>query len=323
MPTMVIFLLETRRYLDFQGVLVHVKAVGGLPLAEVTQRWFDTWLKGKRGTGVRSVKRPLRLFDMTRKRWVETKRYPFSEAHAQNFYLGDGTLSGSAPGSATGAATLIFTGVSSPCSGNADQYALGALTLALESAGLENPCVRDDRTLGLGPGALTYSTEPMTRPRTLAGPIGARIFATSTRPDVSLIATLEDVSPGGASRYLTSGYLLGSHRALDLGRSWGDGGDLIRPAHPYKRDRLEPVAVGEVTRFDLEIFPVLATLEPGHRLRLTLTSVDTPHITPVPQQMANLLGGVYEVQRTAAHPSRLTIPMASPGRFDNKCRLCG
>lgn len=322
----------TSRYQAIQGDWTHVNGGAGIPLGEIAHRWFDAWLKNRKGTGVRKVKRPLRLFDMTRKRWVETRRYPFAEARAKSFYLGgagssgapsanDGVLVRSRPGS--GSDTLAFTGVSSPCSGNADQYALGVLTLGLESLGLSNPCVRDDRSLQIGPGALTYTTAPMGRARTLAGPIGARIYATSTRPEVSLIATLSDVSPDGSSRYLTSGALLGSHRALNRRRSWmGRRGEPVLPYHPHTRAAREPVPAGELVRYDLEIFPVLATLDRGHRLRLTLTSVDTPHLTPTPDQMAGLVGGVYGIERGGVNASRLTVPITAPGKFRRGCRIC-
>jgi hypothetical protein len=71
-----------------------------------------------------------------------------------------------------------------------------------------------------------------------------------------------------------------------------------------------------VTRYDIEIFSTLAQLQPGHRLRLTLNSGETPRILPTAKQTADLLGGVYDVQRTPAAPSSLTVPMAAPDALD-------
>src|SRR5439155_1179761 len=83
-----------------------------------------------------------------------------------------------------------------------------------------------------------------------AGPIDATVFAPSTRPEVELEATLEDVAPGGASVPITSGPLLGSFRKLDRANSWfaADGRPLI-PYHPYTRASVKPVPTGAVTRF--------------------------------------------------------------------------
>ncbi len=66
---------------------------------------------------------------------------------------------------------------------------------------------------------------------------------------------------------------------------------------------------GDVTRYDVEIRSMFATLKAGHRLRLTLLSSQTPHLLPLPEDLANLAGGVYEVQRTAAAPSSLQVPL--------------
>jgi len=78
------------------------------------------------------------------------------------------------------------------------------------------------------------------------------------------------------------------------------------------------VTPGQVTRFDIEIFPTLAELKAGHRLRLTLTTSDTPHLLPTPIQAANLAGGIYDVQRNESAASYLEVPLARP----ESCRSC-
>ena len=65
-------------------------------------------------------------------------------------------------------------------------------------------------TLGTGPGALTYTTAPVTSPEVVAGPIDATVYLTSTTADTELAATVEEVSPGGDSVPLSSGALIGS-----------------------------------------------------------------------------------------------------------------
>jgi hypothetical protein len=69
------------------------------------------------------------------------------------------------------------------------------------------------------------------------------------------------------------------------------------------------VTPGAVTRYDLEVFPTVGVLAPGHRLRLTLTTSDTPHLLPIASQAAKLQGGVYEVQRNAAAASYVELPL--------------
>ena len=40
-----------------------------------------------------------------------------------------------------------------------------------------------------------------------------------------------------------------------------------------------------MTEYQIEIFPTLATIAEGDRLRLTLSTADTPHLTPLPEQL--------------------------------------
>jgi predicted acyl esterase len=94
------------------------------------------------------------------------------------------------------------------------------------------------------------------------------------------------------------------------------------PYHPYTRSSVDPVTPGKVTRYDIEIFPTLAELARGHRLRLTITTSDTPHLLPSPAQATDLAGGIYQVQRNASAASYVEVPLANPGSF-HTCDLCG
>jgi hypothetical protein len=69
----------------------------------------------------------------------------------------------------------------------------------------------------------------------------------------------------------------------------------------------QPVIPGAVTRYQIQIFPTLATIAPGDRLTITLSSTDTPHLTPLPVQLPKLAGGIYTIDRSAAAPSSLTV----------------
>jgi len=318
----------TGRYQLLQGPWYHLDGGTGFDVYALELAWFDRWLKDE-PTGIDQTSSPLHLYVLGANRWVDTSRYPLNEARPQTWYLSpgpsgrgavsqnDGRLTASPPTTSTGADTVAFTGATSPCDRQSEQWGAGTLQLVLESGQLPpDPCAQDDRTLQTGPGALTYTTDPVSQSTVIAGPVDATIYATSTRPDVELIATLEDVAPDGVSTPLTSGALLGSLRALDSSRSWyaADGRPLL-PYHPYTRQSVAPVPVGQVTRFDIEVFPTLAELAAGHRLRLTMTTSDTPHLLPLPAQVQNLVGGVYQVQRNATAASYLEVPVAAPGAF--------
>ncbi|MGH2728939.1 MAG: CocE/NonD family hydrolase C-terminal non-catalytic domain-containing protein, partial [Actinomycetota bacterium] len=135
---------------------------------------------------------------------------------------------------------------------------------------------------------------------------------------------LYDVAPGGGLTQISTGALLGSFRALDEERTWtAPDGRPFRPWHLYTEDSVQPVKPGEVTRFDVEVFPTFWRLAAGHALRMTITTSDTPHLLPIPAQMLNLLGGVYRVQRNAGAASFLEIPLAPASAFATPCGICG
>jgi uncharacterized protein len=316
------------RYQLLQGPWFHLDAGTGVDIYRIELAWFDRWLKGER-TGIDDTNRPLHVYALGSGRWLDTSGYPFQEATPQTYYLSggpsgsgapsqnDGTLTTSPPSGSQGADPLVYTNATSPCSLSSEQWGAGGGQFALETGQLPpDPCTQDDRSIQTGPHALTYTTAAMPRDTVIAGPIDATLYATSTRPDTELVTTLEDVAPDGKSTPITTGALLGSFRKLDPGLGWyaRDGRPLI-PYHPYTKASVAPVPMGEITRFDVEVFPTLAQLRSGHRLRLTLTSADTPHLLPIPEQQQNLAGGVYQVQRNAKAASYLEVPTAPADAF--------
>jgi putative CocE/NonD family hydrolase len=310
----------TSRYQLLMGHWYHVTAGDGIDMERLHLQWFDRWLKGI-DTPITHTKTPLHLFQLGGGEYLDARRYPFPEAKPTSYFLGAGnTLSTSKPTDAAGADPIVFTGATSPCDRQSDQWGAGGVALA---TGGQNPCANDDRTLQAGPGALTYTTAPFAADRVLAGPIAATLFATSTRPDTYFEATLEDIDPAGTSTSLTAGGLLGSFRALDDGQTWRTpGGNPILPYHPYTRASVTAVPTDKVTRFDVEVFPTFAKIAKGHSLRLTLTTSDTPHLGFTPDQLQNLAGGVYQVQRNSAAASFVEVPTAPANAFTQACSIC-
>jgi putative CocE/NonD family hydrolase len=313
----------TGRYQLVMGPWHHVTVDQAL-LDRLALRWFDTWLKDE-ATGMAETTTPLHLWQHGAERFVDTARYPLVEADPTALWLGEGgSLSATPPATDPGGGDrIVFTGAGSPCNRATDVWGMGGPSAFAASFGPLDRCVTDDRSIQVGPGALTYTTDALPEATALAGPIDVTVFATSTRPDTMWVATVEDVDESGASHPLSSGALLGSFRALDPDRTWtGPDGRPLMPWHPYTRESAQPVTPGQVTRYDIEVPPVFATIPAGHRLRVTLTTSDFPHSLPAPRQLVNLVGGVYEVQRTPAAASFVHLPLAPAGAFPTPCAVC-
>ena len=336
------------RYQLLMGPWTHLTAGNGSDITTVELEWFASWLPGpahQSSTPVTQTSTPLHVFELGSGQWdgqhhggawLDTADWPVSNAAgplATKLYFGPGaaaaplsgsggTLTTSPPRGTGGADTVVFTGLSSPCSLGTDQWGGGAVRVAATAGGpaFTWPCDANDSSLGAGPGALSYTSGRFGSPAVLAGPIDATVFATSTTPDTELVATVEEVSPSGQSVPLTTGALLGTMRAVDAGNSWGaaDGAPLV-PFHPYTRGSERPVVPGKVTEYDIEVFPTFALVPKGWALRLTLTTSDTPHMLPTLVDGPGLIGGVYRVQRTAGAASFLNVPLISPSSFPTRC----
>ena len=298
----------TGRYQLLVGPWEHING-SSVDVDPLELEWFDTWLKGE-ATGMGRTPTPLHFYDLGTGRFDETATYPLPGARPTRLYLSAGNaLSRTAPGSLSPPDTLSWSPSGSPCGRPIDQWAMGGLSIPANSAGVLAPCASDDSASHTGPWTIAYTSAPFPRPQALAGPMAATVYAASTTPDTELVAEVEEVTPDGTSYPLTEGALLGSLRAIDARRSWSPGGVTLLPYHPYTQASSEPVTPGAVTEYQIEIFPTLATIAAGDRLRLTLSSVDTPHLTPTPPALAQLAGGLYTIEHSAAAPSSLNVDL--------------
>jgi len=310
----------TGRYQLLLGPYTHLSGAANPALNALQLRWFDQWLKGE-DSGMDRTSTPLHAYDLGTGHYTEATSYPFRGASPTTYYLGggrggsapstnDGTLSTTKPTGPGSADTVLWSPVAGTvCARSQDQWSAGFLSLVTNQIPASVPCVDDDRLAQVGPSSLTYTTAPMADATTIAGPISATVYATATTRETEWVADIEDVSPDGVSRPLTEGALLGSLRALNADRSWRVDGKTVMPYHDYTRGSAVPVVPGRVTRYDIEVFPTYATIAAGHRIRLTLATTDLPHLLPTAPALANLVGGIYQVQRGESAPSSVTIPL--------------
>jgi len=211
---------------------------------------------------------------------------------------------------------MIFTGASIPCTRSTEQWAAGLGQLATSFFNISDPCAQSGGLAQTGPGQQSYTTAPFKQPTTIAGPIGATLYATATTKDTEWVVTVSDVAPNGSAtpadlraargRPARPGQL----DELDIDRRQADA-----PVPPVHAGRRAAGGAGKVTRYDIEVFPTFDTLAPGHSLRITVATSDFPHVLPSAAQLPNLLGGIYAVEHSSAYPSSVEIPLSSPDAF--------
>jgi len=291
------------------GPWYHVSDFGGVHLGALQLRWFDHWLNDAPDAAISGA--PLAFQAIGSSQWFRADHYPLSEATPTRFYLSDANRLSRDGSPDTTTATLDYL-ARGPLSGRSlEQWTLGMNSFMFASRGRAIRYDQDNRRLQRD--ALTYTTEPFAEPKLVAGPITLTVHATATTTETLWVAHLDDVAPDGASRPLTQGALLGSHRGLDPERTWYlPDGTVLRPHHHSTRSAARPVVPGEVTRYDLEIFPTAALIAPGHRLRLTVATYDFPHLVPTKPARRALVGGRYQLHQGGPTPSLLVVPLADP-----------
>jgi hypothetical protein len=310
----------TGRYQLLDGPWEHINA-SMADLDPLELEWFDTWLKGE-NTGMGSTPTPLHYYDLGSGNFDETTTYPFTGAQPQKLYFGDdGSLNTTAPATPAAAEnkaasqsdTISWSPTGVPCGRPFDQWSMGSLSVPAQAAGVPAACADDDRLTQAGPWEKTYTTAPFTQAKTLEGPINADVYAKANTTDTEWVAQVEEVTPSGQSYPLTEGALRGQLRAVDPSRSWTAGGDTVYPYHPYTQASSEPVTPGAAEEYQIQVFPTMATIPAGDRLRVTISTADAPHLSPDPAQAAAMSGGVYQIQRTASAPSSLTVELRPAG----------
>ena len=276
--------------------------------------WFNRWEKGIRNGaenyGPVTVQQP-----GTNGHWETYRQYPRHDVDYKRFYMSggksgsagsinDGTLSTSPP-PGDGSDTMPANQANGVCTRSTVQWTAGIVPPG-------QPCETDNRSMEAT--SLTYTTAPLGSPLHLSGPLSVTLNGSTTAHDTTWIATVSDVSPSGQSDQITAGWLVQSYRALDASKTvYAPNGDPIVPWHPFTQDTLMSVNPGEKDQMEIEIFNTDAVLQPGHRLRVTISSGDVPHILTTTPVALNAVGAVNTVYRDKGSPSFLTAPVAPLG----------
>lgn len=163
---------------------------------------------------------------------------------------------------------------------------------------------------GLGDG-LTFTTASFTEATEFTGPIGARLWVSSSTTDMDIFAALRLIDPQGRDITfmgnsdpnvpLGLGYLRVSRRAIDPARS-----TEYAPFHPHLTS--EPMTPGQLYPVDVEFTnPTSIVIPAGYRLALTIQGKDFgygPNASTVRAKDYDLPNSSNSGLFFAAHPNR-------------------
>lgn len=242
-------------------------------LFDLELRWNDRHLKGMQNGIDREA--PVELFVMGVNKWAHFADWPVPGTRFTPLYL----TSGGQANSSRGDERLEFA---VPAAGK-DGYEYDPRN-PVPSVGGNDCCgapfpagPRDQRPVEARQDVLVYSTGILKEAVTIAGPVEMRLFAATDGRDTDFVAKLVDVFPDGSAINLAEGILRARfHKGLD---------------------RMELLEPGKMYEFVIDMRGTANVFQPGHRIRVDVTSSNFPQYDRNPNTGEDL--GVSARVRTA------------------------
>ncbi len=142
---------------------------------------------------------------------------------------------------------------------------------------------------------LVFSTPPLDREMEVTGFIRLELYASTTAADTDFTALLADVDPSGNARYLADG--------------------IVRARYRNSTEKAEPVEMGKVYRFDIDLWATSNLFKKGHQVRLYVSSSNFPRFNRNSNTGVPVFGSSGMVKAEQAifhdqeHPSALVLPV--------------
>ena len=269
-----------------------------LDLPDLIVRWFDRWLKGV-DNGV-DREPAVRYFVMGGGgRWRSAETWPPAGTTPREYRLssGGGAGFGGSGRLSTGGRQDGAEGAEADCF---DYDPRDPVPTLWTKEWFTGPA--DRRQVEERADILCYRTEPLAQAVEIAGYPEAVLFVSSSAPDTDFFARLVDEHP-------PEGEDRSSGRALEV--CYG----VVRVRHRNSLDAEELLSPGEVVELRIQLGPTACRFEPGHRIRLEITSSDFPNHDRNHNTGKNDLAdtelavAANTVHHSDGRPSRLVLPV--------------
>ena len=269
-----------------------------LAMADLTGlqlRFFARYLRGE-DNGV-DQEPPVRIFAMGENRWRDEQEWPLARTQYVPWFLHSDGAAGSAGGSLS---------PQRPGPEPEDSYlydprnptpTVGGPTFLPGLALGANAGPKDQRWVEARSDVLAYTSDPLEQALEVTGPLTVTLYAATSAPDTDFVARLCDVFPDGASRILAEGILRARFR---------EGYDQPRLLDP-----------GRAYAFKINLVATSNVFQPGHRLRVDITSSSFPRFdrnantgNPLGQDgPQDLQPAMQRVFHDHQHPSHILLPI--------------
>ncbi|HEY7895715.1 MAG TPA: CocE/NonD family hydrolase [Gemmatimonadaceae bacterium] len=253
-------------------------------------RWFDHWLEGK-DNGV-DREPPVDIFVIGDNAWRHESAWPLARQVSTTWYLssgghantsrGDGVIDSLPP---NGAAADTFT-----------YDPANPTPFLIDSRELETSLNEDYTALDAARAdALVFTSSPLAKPLEVTGEMSAVIWAATDAKDADWNLMLLDVAPDGHAQRVQDG--------------------VVRARFRAGVDHAVPVLPDHVERYDVDLWFTSRVFEPGHRIRVTISSARFPKYDRNlgtggdNERDSTFVVAHQRIMHDAAHPSHVVLPV--------------
>ncbi len=172
--------------------------------------------------------------------------------------------------------------------------------------------IEDQRFAANRPDVIVFESEPLTEDMVVAGPINAKLFASTTGTDADFIVKVIDVLPDSTKSPNPNpkGIQMAGYQRLVRA-------EVLRGKFRNSFEKPEPFKPGEVTEVKLQLPDVMHTFKKGHRLMVQVQHSWFPLVDRNPQKFITISNAEdSDFQKTTmrlyhdnAHPSSIALPI--------------
>lgn len=260
------------------------------PPAADAWKWFEIWLKND-GKGIEEVP-VVQYFVMgdpadpntPGNKWRTADDWPVPAESFKVFFYPDNKLRLSAPQEMFGSLAYKYDPKNPvPTVGGAN------LTIS------KGP--KDQRSVEERTDVLLFTSPALDRHVEITGPVKVKLWASSTAPDTDFTAKLCDVYPDGRSIIVLDG--------------------IIRASHRNSLEKAELMEPGKIYEFEIDLWSTSLVISPGHRVRVAISSSNTPRFEPNPNTGKpsgsddKTEAATNTIYMNADHPSHILLPVAA------------
>jgi putative CocE/NonD family hydrolase len=253
-------------------------------------RWFDHYLLGK-DNGV-DREPPVDVFVFGDNTWRKEAAWPLARAVSSAWYLSSGGRANTSAGD--GVLDTI-----PPNGAPADTFTYDPADptpFPIDSRELETSLNEDYTALNRSRhDALVFTSKPLTKPIEVTGQMSATIWAATDAKDTDWNVMLLDVFPDGHAERVQDG--------------------LARARFRKGFDKAVLLTPGSIERYDIDLWFTSRVFEPGHRLRMSVSSALFPkydrnlNTGGNNERDSTFVVAHQRVVHDAAHPSHVMLPV--------------